>query len=91
MKTQNGYETNGTYLKFKSGFTGLWNVETETEINLFNTEIEADNYIKKLNDYENTKRPKTAIISKFNECTNKKNEKTFKKVINFNNDSNDNL
>lgn len=45
MKTKTGYETNGDYIKFKSGFTGSWNVETETKIEHFKTEEEADMHI----------------------------------------------
>jgi hypothetical protein len=45
MKTEAGYETNGNYIKFKSGFTGSWNVETVNKIEHFKTEDEADMYI----------------------------------------------
>ncbi len=45
MKTKAGYETNGDYIKFKSGFTGSWNVETENKMEHFKTEDEADMHI----------------------------------------------
>ena len=45
MKTKAGYETNGDYIKFKSGFTGSWNVETENKMEHFKTEYEADMHI----------------------------------------------
>lgn len=45
MKTKSGYETNGDYIKFKSGFTGLIVVETEKKIKTFKTEFEANNHI----------------------------------------------
>jgi|GEM_PF-5207862 len=45
MKTQAGYETNGDYIKFKSGFTSFWNVETENKMEHFKTEDEADMHI----------------------------------------------
>lgn len=45
MKTKAGYETNGDYIKFKSGFTSSWQVETETEMKYFKTENEADMHI----------------------------------------------
>lgn len=45
MKTVSGYETNGTYLKFKSGFTTNWKVEVKEKIHLFETEEEADEFI----------------------------------------------
>ena len=45
MKTKSGYETNGSYLKFKSAFTASWNVEIENKIKHFKTENEADMYI----------------------------------------------
>ena len=45
MKTLSGYETNGTYLKFKSGFTTHWKVEVKDKIHLFKTEDEADMHI----------------------------------------------
>jgi len=45
MKTKAGYETNGDYIKFKSGFTDNWNVETENEVKHFKTENEADMHI----------------------------------------------
>ena len=45
MKTRTGYETNGKYLKFKSGYTSCWNVETEKDMKHFKTEYEADMYI----------------------------------------------
>ena len=46
MKTQSGYETDGTYLKFKSAYTQFWKVETEKDIRAFRTEAEADEWIK---------------------------------------------
>lgn len=45
MKTKSGYETNGDYIKFKSGFTSRWNVETENDMQNFKTEFEADMHI----------------------------------------------
>ena len=45
MKTKTGYETNGDYIKFKSGFTGSWQVETENKMEYFKTENEADMHI----------------------------------------------
>lgn len=48
MKTASGYTTNGTYLKFKCGFTGKYKVETAHSIESFKTEKEADEYIGKL-------------------------------------------
>ena len=42
MKTKTGYETNGNYIKFKSGFTGEWCVETESGREHFKTEKEAE-------------------------------------------------
>jgi hypothetical protein len=45
MKTKSGYETNGDYIKFKSGFTSNWAVETENKIQHFKTEDEADSHI----------------------------------------------
>lgn len=45
MKTKSGYETNGDYIKFKSGFTGLIVVETQTGISTFKDESEANNHI----------------------------------------------
>jgi hypothetical protein len=48
MKTKTGYETNGTYLKFKSGFTGMWVVETEKGSEFFKSEKLADAYIEEL-------------------------------------------
>lgn len=47
MKTKSGYETNGDYIKFKSGFTRNWAVETEKHIQYYKTEYEADMYIIK--------------------------------------------
>ena len=45
MKTKSGYETNGTYLKYKSGYTASWCVEIERGVMYFQTEREADKYI----------------------------------------------
>jgi len=45
MKTKSGYETNGDYIKFKSGFTSFWKVETENDIKHFKTEFDADIHI----------------------------------------------
>ncbi len=45
MKTKSGYETNGDYIKFKSGFTSRWNVETENGTKNFKTELDADMHI----------------------------------------------
>ena len=42
MKTKAGYETNGDYIKFKSGFTSSWQVETENKMEYFKTENEAN-------------------------------------------------
>lgn len=44
MKTGSGYETNGTYIKYKSRYSGKWCVETEFYSKAFDTEIEADEY-----------------------------------------------
>ena len=38
MKTKSGYETNGTYIKYKSGYIDKWIVETETNRNIFTSE-----------------------------------------------------
>lgn len=46
MKTKSGYETDGTYIKFKSGFTQFWKVETESIDKIFKTESDADEWIK---------------------------------------------
>lgn len=48
MKTKSGYETNGDYIKFKSGFTEFWIVETEKGSEFFKNEKEADDYIKSI-------------------------------------------
>jgi len=53
MKTKSGYETNGDYIKFKSGYTGSWKVETEKDTKAFKTELEADLYIQTLIKNEN--------------------------------------
>ena len=45
MKTKSGFITNGTYLKYKSGFTSFWIVETENKRELFDSEAEADLFI----------------------------------------------
>jgi uncharacterized CHY-type Zn-finger protein len=45
MKTKSGYETNGDYIKFKSGFTSCWNVETQNDIQHFKNELDADMHI----------------------------------------------
>ena len=45
MKTKSGYETDGSYIKFKSGFTNSWVVETNSETFYFKTEEDADKYI----------------------------------------------
>ena len=45
MKTKSGYETDGTYIKFKSGFTNKWCVELESMTYFFNSEKEADTFI----------------------------------------------
>ncbi len=45
MITKSGYETNGDYIKFKSGFTGSYAVETEKETVFFKTEYEANMHI----------------------------------------------
>jgi|694.fasta_scaffold00170_47 hypothetical protein len=45
MKTKSGYETNGDYIKFKSGFTGNYAVETQNDIKHFKNEYEADMHI----------------------------------------------
>lgn len=45
MKAKSGYETNGDYIKFKSGFTQFWVVETEKGCEYFKTEDEADMHI----------------------------------------------
>lgn len=44
MKTNSGYTTNGTFIKFKSGHTRSWCVETENKVCFFRTEHEADEY-----------------------------------------------
>lgn len=48
MTTQSGYSTNGNYIKYKSGFTSFWIVETENERHTFKNENEADTFIKLL-------------------------------------------
>jgi len=45
MKTKSGYETNGDYIKFKSGFTSNWNVETQNNIEHFKNELDAEMHI----------------------------------------------
>jgi hypothetical protein len=45
MKTKFGYETNGDYIKFKSGYTGNWVVYTDIKKYSFKTENEADIHI----------------------------------------------
>jgi len=48
MKTQIGYETNGDYIKYKSGFTQYWVIETEKGSEFFKTEYEADMYARQV-------------------------------------------
>jgi len=55
MKTLAGYETDGIYIKFKSGFTGMWKVETDSKVFIFKTENEADNYITEIKKHEKNK------------------------------------
>ena len=60
MTTQSGYSTNGNYIKYKSGFTSFWIVETETERESFKTEADANAYIILLNL---SFKPKTELIN----------------------------
>jgi hypothetical protein len=45
MKAKSGYETNGDYIKYKSGFTSYYMVETEGGVEAFKEEYDADMYI----------------------------------------------
>ena len=45
MKTKSGYETDGRYIKFKSGYTVSWCVEIEKGTFYFNNESLADRFI----------------------------------------------
>ena len=38
MKTKNGFITNGSFIKYKSGFTDSWCVELENSSSFFNNE-----------------------------------------------------
>ncbi len=48
MKTKNGKETNGDYIKFKIEVSGSWCVETEKEIEYFQREDQADLFISSI-------------------------------------------
>ena len=45
MKTKNGYITNGSFIKYKCGFTASWCVELENSSSFFNNEQDADLFI----------------------------------------------
>jgi hypothetical protein len=46
MNTKSGYQTNGTYLKYKSGFTSNWIVEINNQGCIFlKTEQDADRFV----------------------------------------------
>lgn len=46
MRTKAGYETNGDYIKLKSGFTQFWVVETSIDTYYFESEKDADLFIE---------------------------------------------
>lgn len=48
MKAKSGYQTDGNYIKYKSGFTQSWCVELADKTHFFKTEDEADFFIFKL-------------------------------------------
>lgn len=58
MTTKTGYITDGTYIKFKSGFTGRWVVETEKGAESFKELWEADAYIITLLLEKENEKPK---------------------------------
>lgn len=45
MKTKNGFITNGSFVKYKSGFTDSWCVELENSSSFFKNEEDADMFI----------------------------------------------
>lgn len=44
IHTKTGYFTDGTYIKYKSGYTKNWKVETVDDTFYFDTEAEADEF-----------------------------------------------
>jgi hypothetical protein len=45
MTSRIGIETNGTYIKYRCGYTGFWVIETSTGIRHFYFESDADAYV----------------------------------------------
>lgn len=53
MKTKNGFITDGSFVKYKSGFTEYWCVELKDTISFFKDEIDADMFIARNTDTTN--------------------------------------
>lgn len=73
MKTKSGHITNGSFIKYKSGFTGSWCVETKDKTEYFSKEEEADIYIHKECQLDNTELHAYNVIMYINEFLDKEN------------------